>query len=119
MNSRQKLVLGIGLGMVAVMLLFPPWIAHLRIPPACDANLELGYSILFLAPSETDVRLNHQAQRTACPVTADFNQVDVSVSIDFKRWLIPLALVIGIGATAFFAFSDTTTRTGRGKARSR
>lgn len=118
MNTRQKIILVAGLGLIALMILVPPWTANIRIPPACDAHIGLGYSPLLLPPSATDIRLDENVQRSGCPVTADFNQVDVRVGIDFKRWLISIALVAGVGATAYFAFDDSTTipgRTGRSR----
>lgn len=115
MNTRQKIVLAAGLGLIALMILVPPWAATIRIPPACDARIGLGYGLLLLPPSATDIRLDEKAQRSGCPVTADFNQVDVKVGIDFKRWLIPIALVAGVGITAYFALDDSTTLPGRKK----
>lgn len=118
MNSRQKVVIVIGLGLLSLMILVPPWVAAIRIPPTCDARIGLGYSLLLLPPSSTDIRLDEKAQRSGCPVTADFSQVDVQVGIDFKRWLIPIVLVAGIGATTYFALDDSTTYPGS-KSRSR
>lgn len=113
MNTRQKIVLAAGLGLIALMILFPPWTAAIRIPPVCDTKIGVGYGFLLLPPSATDIRLDENAQRSGCPVTADFNQVDVAVGVDYKKWLIPMALVAGLGATAYFAFDDSTTLPGR------
>ncbi|RIK10276.1 MAG: hypothetical protein DCC49_03865 [Acidobacteria bacterium] len=116
MNTRQKIVLAAGLGLIALMILFPPWTASIRIPPVCDARVGIGYGFLLLPPSATDLRLDEKTQRSGCPVTADFNQVDVQVGIDYRKWLIPIALAAGLCATAYFAFDDSTTLPGRGGA---
>lgn len=113
MNTRQKIVLAAGLGLIALAILFPPWTAAMRIPPVCDAKIGVGYGFLLLPPSATDIRQDEKAQRSGCPVTADSNQVDVTVGIDYKKWLIPIALVAGLGATAYFALADSTTLPGR------
>lgn len=49
MNKKQLIVLSIGIGMIAVMGLFPPW--HSFVPPTATPE-PLGYAFIFAPPKD-------------------------------------------------------------------
>lgn len=49
MNSRKKLVLGIGLLAMVVMGIFPPWVVSYSHPSGSVAN-SVGYSFVLSPP---------------------------------------------------------------------
>lgn len=109
MNFKQRIALGATLAIVALLLLFPPWVGRVHIPPSCDATTSLGYAFIFAGPSAAGIENDEEKQRAACPVTAAPELVDAKVAINYRQWLLPIVIIIGIGLTLTWVFADSTT----------
>ena len=108
MNKAQKICLQVGAGVVALMLLFPPWVFVERMEGifqgggGLEFNRPAGYGFI-LSPPRPDATFQES-------LATDLVATDMSIS--GKRLLIQLIAVAGVVGGLFFVLKSGTKEGG-------
>lgn len=87
MNRRQKIVLWIGIAVIVVMGVFPPWL-YTTTGNGLNSKKNAGYSCILFPPPPKGVGLRY------------------GISLDVSRLCVQWAIVVVITAGLIVAFKD-------------
>ena len=90
MNKKQLIIMWVGIAIVVLMGIFPPWLAIEE-----NTHIYLGHSFILSPPNENWLRHHRDS--------IDINQIGI---VDFTRLLIQWTMVSVIVGGLFITFKD-------------
>lgn len=107
MNRNQKIVIGVGVLIILIMGLFPPWVITSHVEPASESriSMELKYAPIFKIPTSEAFQdvlgFRQEAAREQSPRASDWDSYILrwreEAALDVSRLLIQwVTLVMGV-----------------------
>lgn len=96
MNKKQRTIIIIGLGVILLMGLIPPWKCAFSVPRLAHLERPAGYGFIFYPPSPVGVARSGEFLESSIKRDPSYWSVRLDITRLFIQWIVVAITVAGI-----------------------